>query len=622
MAFFHPGAWCWAGLAVLIALLYLWNFATSRHEVATFWLWQRALARRPAWFRLRFWLSLAAQVVILLLLVAALTEPYWKSAMAGRRTLMLILDVSASMSATDVKPTRLAAAQAEAQRIVQGLQPGEQMAILSAGSVVRTLCRWTDEPQVLQAAIDAVKPTDGNTRMREAVELARRLLEGKRNPQIVLLTDGCFPEAAELAKDEQVCLKRFGQGGRNLAITHLAARPDPLNPRQQLVLIETANDSDATAESQLQVATEGGRAQATTVNLAAGAVTPTVLSIPVEKNGIVTAQLTPSDDLAPDNTARVAVTSRPQPTVFFVPAGQGAPDGVVRSALEAVPAVALQVVERLPDKLPPQAIAVLHRQVPQRLPACPVLMIAPQGACDLWDAAGTIRDAACAVKDARRDSPLLTGVRFEDIVVEEAVKLTFKQPAETLISTASGDSLYSRLDRPAGPLLVLHVDLDREKSDLALRADFPRLVRQAVRALSGTADGNGEAANTEVLVALQNTKGPKLTSQDGRSVELPESPQRRALFALDAVGVWPVDAVWPPTVRQRPESKDGGAALALPVNLANRGESDIRAGVKVPSRDVESPAPTRQQPLWMWLAGTAAVLLLVEWCLFHRKLVV
>ena len=163
----------------------------------------------------------------------------------------------------------------------------------------------------------------------------------------------------------------------------------------------------------------------------------------------------------------------------------------MRAALEAVPAVDLQVVERLPDKLPPQAIVVLHRQVPQRLPPCPLLVIAPQGPCDLWDVAGTIREAACAVKDVQRDSPLLTDVRFEDIVVEEAVKLAFKQPAETLVTTASGDSLYSRLDRPAGQVLVLHVDLDREKSDLALRADFPRLVRQAIRELSGTADGNG-----------------------------------------------------------------------------------------------------------------------------------
>jgi hypothetical protein len=51
-------------------------------------------------------------------------------------------------------------------------------------------------------------------------------------------------------------------------------------------------------------------------------------------------------------------------------------------------------------------------------------------------------------------------------------------------------------------------------------------------------------------------------------------------------------------------------------------ESDIRAGASVPSRDVPSPAPTREQPLWMLLAGLAVVLLLIEWCLFHRRVVV
>lgn len=622
MGFFHPEQWCWAGLAVLIALLYLWNFASGRHEVATFWLWQRALARRPAWFRLRRWLSLAAQIVILLLLVAALAEPYWKAAFAGRRTLVLILDVSASMSATDVKPTRLAAAQAEAQRIIQGLQPGEQMTILSAGSVVRTVCHWTDEPEKLQARIGRVLPTDGTTRIADAVELARRLLDGKQNPKIVLLTDGCFPQANALAKDEQVYLTRFGQGGRNLAITHLAARPDPLNRAQQLVLIETANDSEAAAECQLQVTMEGGKPQSATVQVAAGAVTHTTLAVPAEKSGVLTARLTAADDLAADNAAHLVVTCRPQPTVFFVPAGQAVPDGVVQAALESVPAVSLQVVERLPDKLPPQAFAVFHRQVPQRLPACPVLVIAPQGPCDLWELAGTMREAACEVKDVRRDSPLLTDVRFEEVVVEEAVKLAFKQPADTLVSTATGDPLYSQLDRPAGRVLVLHVDLDREKSDLALRADFPRLARQAIRFLGGTADGDSEAARTDVLVSLRDAKSPKLVDRDGRSIDLPESPQRRALLALDSVGVWPVDAVQPLAAGQPSETKAAPAAPLLPVNLVSRSESDVRAGANVPSRDVESPAPARQQPLWMWLAGAAAALLLVEWCLFHRRVVV
>ena len=571
MGFFHPGAWCWAGLAIAIALLYLWNVTRGRHEVATYWLWERALARRPAWFRLRFWLSLATQIVILLLLVAALAEPYWQAAVAGRRTLVLVLDVSASMSATDVKPSRLAAAQAEAKRIVQGLQPGERMAILSAGSLVRIACRMTGEPQALQAAIDGISPTDGSTHMQEAVELARRVLDGRPNPQIVLLTDGCFPQAEAIAKDEQVVLKRFGSGGRNFAVTRLAVRPDPHDPAQQLVMVETANHSDSSAKVPLNLAIEGDKPQTTAVELAAGAVAQTTVSLPVATSGMLSAQLAVDDDLTADNQARVPVTSRRRPSVFSVSAGPPATAAdAVRTALEALAGIDLQVVEQLPATLPAQSVVVLYGQVPPSLPDCPLLVITPQGSCDLWDIAGTVSEGQCAVQSVRRDLPLLAGVRFEDVVVEEAVKLQFKHPAQTLVAASSGDPLYSLVQRPAAPVLVLHVDLRKDKSDLALRSDFPRLIEQAVRWLTGTADSVTLAVGSDEPLA-----------KPGR------------------------DEASPP-----------------PVNIVSGAESDIRAGASVPSRDVLSPAPTREQPLWMLLAGLAVVLLLIEWCLFHRRVVV
>lgn len=573
MGFFHPGAWCWAGWAAVIALLYLWNFTRGRHDVATYWLWQRALARRPAWFRLRFWLSLATQIVILLLLVAALAEPYWSSAVAGRRTLVLVLDVSASMSATDVKPSRFAAAQAEAKRIVQGLQPGERMTVLSAGSLVRIACRTTGEPQTLQAAIEGILPTDGGTRMQEAVDLARRLLEGQRNPRIILLTDGCFPQAQTLAGDEQVYLKRFGEGGRNFAVTRLAVRPDPQDPTQQLVMVETANHSDAPAECPLNVTLESGTRQTAPVKLAAGAVARTELTVPVAASGVLSAQLAVEDDLTVDNQARVWVPNRQRPSVYLVVAGpSAAADDTVRKALEDLTGVDLQVVEQLPASLPPQSLLVLHRRIPQRLPERPLLIITPQGPCDLWDIAGTVSEGEASVKIVHRDLPLLAGVRFEDVVVEEAVKLQFKQPVELLVEANSGDPLYSLVQRPAGPVLVLHVDLRKDKSDFALRSDFPRWIARAVRWLSGSTDSVAVAVGSDALVAM-----PGITKS---------------------------------------------LAAPLPVSVVSRSESDIRAGANIASRDVESFAPTREQPLWMLLTGLAVVLLLIEWCLFHRRVVV
>ena len=335
-------------------------------------------------------------------------------------------------------------------------------------------------------------------------------------------------------------------------------------------MVETANHSDSPAKVPLNVAIEGGKPQTTAVELAAGAVAQTTLSVPVETSGMLSAQLTVDDDLTADNQARVRVASRRQPSVFLVSAAPSASVDAVRTTLEALAGIDLQVVEQLPATLPPQSVVVFHGQVPPSLPACPLLVITPQGSCDLWDMAGTVPEGQCAVQSVRRDLPLLAGVRFEDVVVEEAVKLQFKHPAQTLVAASSGDPLYSLVQRPAGPVLVLHVDLRKDKSDFALRSDFPRLIEQAVRWLTGTADSVTLAAGSDEPV-----------TKPGRDEPSPE-----------------------------------------PVNIVNRVESDIRAGANVPSRDVLSPAPTREQPLWMLLAGLAVVLLLIEWCLFHRRVVV
>jgi len=335
-------------------------------------------------------------------------------------------------------------------------------------------------------------------------------------------------------------------------------------------MVETANHSDSSAKVPLNLAIDDGKPQTTAVELAAGAVAQTAVSLPVATSGILTAQLAVDDDLTADNQARVPVASRRRPSVFLVSAGPPAAADAVRTILEALAGIDLQVVERLPATLPAQSVVVLYGQVPPSLPACPLLVITPQGSCDLWDTAGTVSEGQCAVQSVRRDLPLLAGVRFEDVVVEEAVKLQFKHPAQTLVAASSGDPLYSLVQRPAAPVLVLHVDLRKDKSDLALRSDFPRLIEQAVRWLTGTA----------------------------ASVTL-------------AVG------------SDEPLAKPGRDEASLPpVNIVSGAESDVRAGVRVPSRDVPSPAPTREQPLWMLLAGLAVVLLLIEWCLFHRRVVV
>jgi hypothetical protein len=106
-----------------------------------------------------------------------------------------------------------------------------------------------------------------------------------------------------------------------------------------------------------------------------------------------------------------------------------------------------------------------------------------------------------------------------------------------------------------------------------------------------------------VVPADTNQQAPK--PQDGRSLGVSGGS---TLVAVEHVGV-----------REVPQDKD---AQPLPVNLASRSESDIRSGLTVPSRPIETAAASREQPLWMLPLGLAVLFLFVEWCLFHRRIVV
>src|SRR5262249_59818862 len=118
-----------------------------------------------------------------------------------RRCLYLIY-ISASMNPTDVAPTRFARAKTEGQRLIDGLRFRDEIALVAAGTQPQVLCGLTGHRGTIQAALDAVKPTDGPTRVADAVALGQRLLADQQNGKVIVLTDGCFEGADTLAADD------------------------------------------------------------------------------------------------------------------------------------------------------------------------------------------------------------------------------------------------------------------------------------------------------------------------------------------------------------------------------------------------------------------------------------
>jgi Ca-activated chloride channel family protein len=150
--------------------------------------------RRPGWRR-------HAPMLVVLIAIAALVlaaaKPQRSVAVpVERASIMLVTDVSGSMQATDVKPTRLEAARAAARRFVREVPKGVNVGVMALSSKPRVLSSPTRDRDAINAALDQLTPR-GGTGTGEAIQAATRILNrapgvnGKRPPAaIVLISDG------------------------------------------------------------------------------------------------------------------------------------------------------------------------------------------------------------------------------------------------------------------------------------------------------------------------------------------------------------------------------------------------------------------------------------------------
>src|SRR3954451_10617411 len=125
MGFLAPGVFI-LGAALFAAVLasYLLRPRRPVRRVASTFLWLAALhdleSQRP-WRRVPPSLLLLLQLAALAALVAALARPFVMTTQSTGEFTIALLDGSASMQATDVKPSRFEVARARISQMIDGL---------------------------------------------------------------------------------------------------------------------------------------------------------------------------------------------------------------------------------------------------------------------------------------------------------------------------------------------------------------------------------------------------------------------------------------------------------------------------------------------------------------------
>ncbi|GAB2632398.1 VWA domain-containing protein [Nocardia goodfellowii] len=203
MSISHFTALIWLGFLAVIALILLGYVLVqrSRHKrMLTFSnmeLLEKVAPARPSPAR---HVPIALMLVGLVLLTIAAAGPTAvKKVARNRATVMLVMDVSLSMQATDVQPSRLQVAQKAGKEFVDGLPQGLNIGFITFAGTASVMVSPTVDHEAVKVAIDNVRLAErtatgeGILTAIQAIETLGTVLGGGSEPppaRIVLMSDG------------------------------------------------------------------------------------------------------------------------------------------------------------------------------------------------------------------------------------------------------------------------------------------------------------------------------------------------------------------------------------------------------------------------------------------------
>src|SRR5689334_14314666 len=167
-----------AGIPIGIIALYFLKLRRRPVQVSSTLLWRRSLEDlhvNSLFQRLRRNLLLFLQLLAVLLAMIALTGPRVRGTTSQGQRFVIAIDNSASMSATDVTPTRLARAKQEAAKVINGMENDDLAMVISFADRARVVSNYTGDRRTLLRRINAIAPSQASTSLRDALQVAAGL---------------------------------------------------------------------------------------------------------------------------------------------------------------------------------------------------------------------------------------------------------------------------------------------------------------------------------------------------------------------------------------------------------------------------------------------------------------
>ncbi|MGC6447465.1 MAG: vWA domain-containing protein [Rubripirellula sp.] len=343
------GPWGWLLTLVPIGIIALYFLKLRREpvEVSSTLLWGKTIQDlhvNSLLQRLRRSLLLFLQLLIVALAALAFGRPGIRGESSDQSRLIVLLDRSASMQATDLEDgaSRFEKAKQLIRGRIESLSDDQTAMLIAFSDRAETIQSFTSDRAKLVKALDSVTVSNRTSDLLEALKAADGLANPRRSSQVgdvndvqvaeampaelVIYSDGKFQDLTEfnLGNLTPSYVGIGSQTVRNLAITEFSTQQDLDSPGVVQVYATIMNLGTEKAESDILLEMNDRLIDAEGVALEPGEERGLAFELATEEVAVLTLTITEADDLAVDNRAYAGLSPSRISSVLVVTEGNTA----------------------------------------------------------------------------------------------------------------------------------------------------------------------------------------------------------------------------------------------------------------------------------------------------------
>jgi len=595
MRFLTPSYLLFLLVIPFLIILYMLRVRRKAVLVSSLYLWRRYIKEREQSSILRRLMKdilLLLQILAVLFISIGLAQP---TLLISRNTryIAFIIDASASMECSDLKPSRLAYAKEKAINTLGGLERGDRVAIFQSDNTVTRILDYTEDRGLIKSAIKGITPKDVTGDIQSALLYVEHL---DRKPDIIFIfSDGAF--STDIPRDLPVTLYCFNKSNDNVGIINISARDVGVgNEKEVLVVVQNFSSFDRAVPFRLW---DGDRIVDNRVlNMKKGETYRIVVG-PRIWRGIVRANIYPNDVFPLDDRAYITFPKL-KPSVLLVTSGNPYLEasislsdvGMVDKVESFDPSIASKYDIIIfdgtsPNKVPPGNYLFIGR-MPENLPLQVI---------------ETKKDPAILNIDTLH--PVMRFVDLEGVEIRRGVVFNASQ-GENLISTSNGALAWS-YDGEFGRIIVL--GFYPEESSFVEKSSFPIFIRNVIAWL-------GENPSPSILTTGETLKFRTRQANELVSIVTPSdllkrtSDEKRVLVFNETskVGIYSI--------------RSDNGSIDIAANLCSPLESNVSQQVserKFNGDMVSKEKGKSQANLWYIFALGTLGILFAEGYLFYGR---